>query len=34
VTEPIDAFSKIALEAEFQALSPGGAITYIEVPNM
>lgn len=34
VTEPIDAFSKIALEAEFQALSPGGAITYVEVPNM
>ena len=34
VTEEIDAFSKIALEAEFQALSPGGAITYVEVPNM
>ena len=34
VTEPIDAFSKIALEAEFQALSPGGAISYIEVPNL
>ena len=34
VTEDIDAFSKIALEAEFQALSPGGAITYVEVPNM
>lgn len=34
VTEPIDAFSKIALEAQFQALSPGGAITYVEVPNM
>lgn len=34
VTEPIDAFSKIALESEFQALSPGGAITYVEVPNM
>ena len=34
VTEPIDAFSKIALEAKFQALSPGGAITYVEVPNM
>lgn len=34
VTEQIDAFSKIALEAKFQALSPGGAITYIEVPNM
>lgn len=34
VTEDIDAFSKIALEAQFQALSPGGAITYVEVPNM
>ena len=34
VTEPIDAFSKIALESKFQALSPGGAISYIEVPNM
>ena len=34
VTEPIDAFSKLALESEFQALSPGGAISYIEVPNM
>ena len=34
VTEEIDAFSKIALEAEFQALSPGGAITYVEVPNL
>lgn len=34
VTEPIDAFDKIALEAEFQALSPGGAISYVEVPNM
>jgi len=34
VTEPIDAFNKIALEAEFQALSPGGAISYVEVPNM
>ncbi len=34
VTEEIDAFSKIALEAQFQALSPGGAITYVEVPNM
>ena len=34
VTEPIDAFSKIALESKFQALSPGGAITYVEVPNM
>ena len=34
VTEPIDAFNKLALEADFQALSPGGAISYIEVPNM
>ncbi len=34
VTEEIDAFDKLALEAKFQALSPGGAISYIEVPNM
>ena len=34
VTEPIDAFDKLALEAEFQALSPGGAISYVEVPDM
>ncbi len=34
VTEPIDAFDKLALEAKFQALSPGGAISYVEVPNM
>jgi ribonucleoside-triphosphate reductase len=34
VTEPIDAFSKLALEAKFQALSPGGAISYVEVPNL
>jgi len=34
VTEPIDAFEKLALEAKFQALSPGGAISYVEVPNM
>ena len=34
VTEKIDAFSKLSLEAEFQALSPGGAISYVEVPNM
>lgn len=34
VTEPIDAFDKLALESEFQVLSPGGAISYIEVPNM
>ncbi len=34
VTEEIDAFSKLSLEAKFQALSPGGAISYVEVPNM
>ena len=34
VTEPIDAFDKLLLEAKFQALSPGGAISYVEVPNM
>ena len=34
VTEPIDAFEKLTLESEFQALSPGGAISYVEVPNM
>ena len=34
VTEEIDAFSKLKFEAEFQALSPGGAISYVEVPNM
>ena len=34
VTEEIDAFSKLALESKFQALSPGGAISYVEVPNM
>lgn len=34
VTEPIDAFTKLGLESEFQALSPGGAISYVEVPNM
>ena len=34
VTEPIDAFAKLALEAKFQSLSPGGAISYVEVPNM
>ena len=34
VTEEIDAFDKLALEAKFQALSPGGAISYVEVPNM
>jgi len=34
VTEPIDAFDKLALEAKFQKLSPGGAISYVEVPDM
>ena len=34
VTEEIDAFSKLAFEAKFQQLSPGGAISYVEVPNM
>ena len=34
VTEDIDAFDKLALESEFQALSPGGAISYVEVPDM
>jgi len=34
VTEPIGAFEKLALESEFQVLSPGGAISYVEVPNM
>ena len=34
VTEPIDAFTKLRFEAEFQQLSPGGAISYVEVPNM
>ena len=34
VTEEIDAFSKLKLEAKFQALSPGGAISYVEVPDM
>ena len=34
VTEEIDAFSKLAFEAKFQALSTGGAISYVEVPNM
>ena len=34
VTEEIDAFDKLALESKFQALSPGGAISYVEVPNM
>ncbi len=34
VAEEIDAFTKLAFEAEFQQLSPGGAISYVEVPNM
>ena len=34
VTEPIDAFAKLELAAKFQKLSPGGAISYVEVPNM
>ena len=34
VTEPINAFDKIAIESRFQALSPGGAISYVEVPDM
>jgi len=34
VTEPINAFDKLKFESQFQALSPGGAISYVEVPNM
>ena len=34
VTEEVDAFTKLAFEAQFQQLSPGGAISYVEVPNM
>lgn len=34
VTEPIDAFTKLKFESQFQELSPGGAISYIECPNM
>ena len=34
VTEKIDAFTKLKFEAQFQHLSPGGAISYVEVPNM
>ncbi len=34
VTEPINAFDKLLLESKFQLLSPGGAISYVEVPNM
>ena len=34
VTEPIDAFKKLEIESRFQKLSPGGAISYVEVPNL
>ena len=34
VTEEINAFDKLTFEAQFQKLSPGGAISYVEVPNM
>lgn len=34
VTEEIDAFEKLTFESQFQTLSPGGAISYVEVPNM
>ena len=34
VTEEIDAFNKLSLESQFQKLSPGGAISYVEVPNL
>ena len=34
VTEPIDAFSKLKFESQFEALSTGGAVSYVEVPNM
>ena len=34
VTEPIDAFKKLTFESQFQELSPGGAVSYVEVPNM
>ena len=34
VTEEIDAFSKLSFESQFQKLSPGGAVSYVEVPNM
>lgn len=34
VTEPIDAFEKLRIEAKFQKLSPGGCISYVEIPNM
>ena len=34
VTEPVDAFTKLSVESEFQSLSTGGAISYVEVPNL
>ena len=34
VTEPVDAFTKLSFESQFQELSPGGAVSYVEVPNM
>ena len=34
VSEKIDAFSKLKFESDFQKLSPGGAVSYVEVPNM
>lgn len=34
VTEPVDAFTKLTFESQFQELSPGGAVSYVEVPNM
>ena len=34
VTEPIDAFKKLTFESQFQELSPGGAVSYVEVPNL
>ena len=34
VTEPVDAFTKLSIESEFQSLSTGGAISYVEVPNL
>ena len=34
VTEPVDAFEKLTFESQFQELSPGGAVSYVEVPNM
>ena len=34
VTEPVDAFTKLSFESQFQKLSPGGAVSYVEVPNM